>query len=50
MSYKTMLDNCPPDDAEQLHDILQMMAVAIDKINVMFPSTSVVDDDDQDGE
>ncbi|MBK9497225.1 MAG: hypothetical protein IPO08_22450 [Xanthomonadales bacterium] len=50
MGYKTMLDNCPPDDAEQLHDILSMMAVAIDKINAMYPSTAVVADDDQDGE
>lgn len=42
MSFKTMLDNCPPDYAEQLHDILTMMAEAIDKINEAMPSTAVV--------
>jgi len=42
MSYKMMLDNCEPDDLEQLHDILSMMAEAIDKINEAMPSTAVV--------
>lgn len=47
MGYKTMLDNCEPADLEQLHDILSMMAEAIDKINEVFPSTAVVKTDDE---
>lgn len=45
--FKMMLDNCPPDDLEQLHDIMSMMAEAIDKINEVFPSTVVVPDEDE---
>lgn len=47
VSYKMMLDNCDPDDLEQLHDILTMMAAAIDKINDAMPSTAIVDEDDE---
>ena len=42
VSYKQMLDNCEPDDLDQLHDILTMMAGAIDKINEQLPSTVVL--------
>lgn len=40
--FEQMLANCDFDDLEQLHDILTMMARAIDKINAQFPSTVVV--------
>ena len=31
VSYKQMLDNCEPDDLDQLHDIMTMMASKIDE-------------------
>ena len=54
VSYKQMIDNCEPDDLEQLHDILTMMAGKIDaqqaeieslnskvkRVNDALPSTS----------
>lgn len=42
--FKMMIDNCEPNDLEQLYDILTMMAEAIDKINEQFPSTVVLTD------
>ena len=56
ISFKMMLDNCEPDDAAQLHDILTMMSEVIDeqqdkikrlesqmkRVNEAMPSTAIL--------